>query len=131
MTGLLIQLADLGVTGVRIYYSGGGDSGCIEDILYTTEILSKDEDEAFEHIADLSGPEPDLKKINKMIADQLEDFVISKILDHIEDWWNDDGGYGTLSILVPSGKYKIHNTVYYTNTKDYVHEDNLLNKTIL
>ena len=31
----LIQLADLGVTGIRISYEGGGDSGCIEDMMYT------------------------------------------------------------------------------------------------
>jgi hypothetical protein len=32
LTQTLIQLADLGVTGIRINYEGGGDSGCIEDI---------------------------------------------------------------------------------------------------
>ena len=36
MTGLLLKLADLGVTGIKIFYSGGGDSGDIDDIVYTT-----------------------------------------------------------------------------------------------
>jgi hypothetical protein len=36
MTGLLLQLADLGVTGIKIFYSGSGDSGEIDDVVYTT-----------------------------------------------------------------------------------------------
>jgi len=41
MTSLLIQLADLGVTGIQIYYEGSGDSGCIEDVLYIVDKLTE------------------------------------------------------------------------------------------
>ncbi len=37
MTGLLLQLADRGVTGVKVQYEGSGDSGAIENVVYTTE----------------------------------------------------------------------------------------------
>ena len=43
MTSLLIQLADLGVTGIKIIYEGSGDSGCIDDVLYTVDKLSENE----------------------------------------------------------------------------------------
>ena len=44
LTQTLIQLADLGVTGIRINYEGGGNSDCIEDIMYTDkESVSFDE----------------------------------------------------------------------------------------
>ena len=44
ITGLLLQLADLGVTGIKIIYSGGGDSGAIDEIIYTTEKVTNFED---------------------------------------------------------------------------------------
>jgi hypothetical protein len=44
MTSLLLQLADRGVTGIKIYYAGSGDSGAIEDVVYTTDLLDRDED---------------------------------------------------------------------------------------
>jgi len=33
MTDLLLKLADLGVTGIKIFYSGSGDSGDIEKVM--------------------------------------------------------------------------------------------------
>jgi hypothetical protein len=30
LTGLLLKLADIGVTGVKVLYDGAGDSGAIE-----------------------------------------------------------------------------------------------------
>ena len=37
LTTILYQLMDLGVTGVCVYYEGGGDSGYIEYISYTKD----------------------------------------------------------------------------------------------
>ena len=50
MTSLLIQLADLGVTGIQIYYEGSGDSGCIDQVLYTTDKLPESLEDAFDKI---------------------------------------------------------------------------------
>ena len=47
LTGLLLQLADRGVTGIKLFYSGGGDSGAIDDVVYTTSKLNKDDEDAF------------------------------------------------------------------------------------
>ena len=133
LTGLLLQLADRGVTGIKVYYEGGGDSGAIEDVVYTTMDLSKsDEDEAFEFIAELpiygNDKAPKLIDIASDLNSDISDFAEEAILNDIEDWWNNDGGYGTLAIMIPSGKYKIQNTVYITNTEDYFHEGDLLSK---
>jgi hypothetical protein len=134
MTSLLLQLADRGVTGIRVYYSGGGDSGAIEDIHYTTETLDKDEEAAFEFISELKtyggDAAPRLSDLDSGINSDIEDFADDKILGDIEDWWNDSGGYGVLSILVPSGKYKIENSIYITHTEDYVHEGSLINQSL-
>ena len=135
MTSLLLQLADRGVTGIRVHYSGGGDSGCIEDITYTTETLSTDEEKAFETIDGLSqwnysSAGGDLRALDSGLASDLDDFANDKILGDLEDWWNNDGGYGVMSIIVPSGKYRISNNIYITHTEEYTHEGSLINQTL-
>ena len=58
---------------------------------------------------------------NFMLIRELEDYIYG-ILDTIEDWWNNDGGYGTILIRLKDLKYKIDNNVYYTQTEHYSHE---------
>jgi hypothetical protein len=133
MTGLLLELADLGITGIRIYYEGGGDSGSIESMTYTTGRAADYTDkEMFEVIEDLEGwnAETDLTILNTTLSRKLEEFAHAKILDDIEDWWNNDGGYGTLCILVPSGKYLIKNNVRYSEFHEYIHESDLIKESI-
>ena len=128
MTGLLLQLADLGVTGIKIFYSGGGDSGDIDDIVYTT---TKEAD--FINIINLTNYGENvlyLQNLDDELSDKISDFANEKILNDIEDWWNNDGGYGTMLIKIPSGKYEINNMIYTTDTEDFHHVGNLINKTL-
>ena len=132
MTSLLVKLANEGVTGLLVTYSGGGDSGAIDDIVYTTEKLDENDEIALDHIDSIDTYTPGAKYLRALsygMNDDLRDFVINYLLDDIEDWWNNDGGYGKVSILVPSGKYKISNSVYISHTEDYTHEGDLLGKT--
>jgi len=128
MTGLLLQLADLGVTGIKIIYSGGGDSGAIDDIIYTTEEVT--------FLEDLDDLDPyganilNLRDLSNSLYSDIEDFATSKLLDEIEDWWNNEGGYGTVLIAIPSGNYKINNNIYFTETITYNHNGNLINQTL-
>jgi hypothetical protein len=133
LTGLLLQLADRGVTGIKVYYEGGGDSGAIEEVRYTTRDLSRyDEEDSLDLIMDLAmygnDQAPKLIDIASDLNSDISDFAEETILNDIEDWWNDAGGYGSLAIMVPSGKYKVQNTIHITNTEEYYHEGNLLSK---
>jgi hypothetical protein len=132
LTGLLLELADRGVTGIKIYYAGGGDSGAIEEVVYTTDVLDRDEETAFEFISELpiygADQAENLKDLDSAACSDISDFAEDAILNDVEDWWNNDGGYGTMSIMVPSGKYKVNNTIYITHTEDYFHEGGLLSK---
>lgn len=133
MTSLLIQLADLGVTGIQIYYEGSGDSGCIDEVLYTTDKLPEDEEDAFDKIRSLNSWEEDAKYLRNLhsgLSSDIENFAEGEILDGIEDWWNNDGGYGTMCILVPSGKYDISNNVRITEVNTYGHVGNLIDQTL-
>jgi hypothetical protein len=131
MTGLLLKLADLGVTGIKIIYSGGGDSGAIDDVVYTTEKISNDE-YGFMRIEDIPNWGENVlyvKDLDSDLCDTIESFAEEKILNDVEDWWNNDGGHGAMLIKVPSGEYKIENNIYITNTETYNHDGNLLEKT--
>jgi hypothetical protein len=133
MTSLLLQLADFGITGIKVHYDGGGDSGAIETIAYTKDILSSNEDEAFETVDDLDvwgygGYK--LIDLDSTLYSDFEAFVTGELLDDVEDWWNNEGGYGYVSVLIPSGHYKIENNIRTVITDDYYHSGNLIQKTL-
>ena len=133
MTSLLIQLADLGVTGIQIHYEGGGDSGCIDEVLYTTDKLPEDEEKAFDKIRSLNSWEEGAKYLRNLdsgLSSDIEEFATEKILDDLENWWNDEGGYGTMCILVPSGKYDVINNVRITEVDTYTHDGSLIDQTL-
>ena len=127
LTSLLFKLADLDITGLKVKYDGGGDSGSIEWIGYTRKKCETPEDvndrvNDWETESALTNLDPDLYY-------QIESFAENKLLDDIEDWWNNEGGYGDLCICVPSGKYIINNHIRVTETEDYFHDGDLLSKT--
>lgn len=133
MTGLLIQLADLGVTGIKITYEGSGDSGCIENVFYTTDNLPKNEEDAIDAVNELEPWDPGIKHLDLLhsgLCSDIQNFAEEKILNDVEDWWNNEGGYGHMCILVPSGKYWVQNNVRTTHVDDYYHEGNLIDQSL-
>ena len=131
MTGLLIELANEGITGIKVHYAGSGDSGSIEEVAYTTDKLSEDPDDAFEEIANINLYQGDnLEALNTSLHSRLENFLYESVLSNIEDWYNNEGGDGYVLIMIPSGKYKIENTVYFTNSETYIHEGRLIDKSL-
>jgi len=128
ITGLLLQLADLGVTGIKIIYSGGGDSGAIDDIIYTTEEVTFLED--LDDLDPYSENVLNLRDLSTSFYSNIEDFATSKLLDNVEDWWNNEGGHGTVLIAIPSGNYTINNNIYFTETETYNHNGNLINQSL-
>jgi len=126
MVSLLLQLADLDITALNVYYEGCGDSGAIQGIVY-----SKNSNMTWEDIMNINvWSENQLDKLNTGMDSILKDFAQDKILGDIEDWWNDEGGHGYLCIKVPSGEYKIFNKIYVQHIEDYEHEGDLINKTL-
>ena len=67
MIGTLVRLADLGVTGIKVTYEGSGDSGAIENVVYTAEKLRKNEEDAFEDIINYQL-EPEIYSFNILNA---------------------------------------------------------------
>ena len=126
LTSLLFKLADLGITGIKVHYDGGGDSGAIEQIAYTTKVLATPEDVDDE--IDVWDNAISLAPLDSALYALVEEFAQDQILNDIEDWWNNEGGFGDLSICVPSGKYIINNSIRITDTEDFFHDGSLLEK---
>ena len=128
MTGLLFKLADMGITGIKVHYDGGGDSGAIESIAYTKEKCETPED--VEEHTESWQPDFNLADVlDPKTYRTVEDFIYRAILEDIEDWYNNEGGFGDVSIHIPSGKYIVDNHVRYYSTEDYQHEGNLIQKS--
>jgi hypothetical protein len=127
MTSLLIKLANLGVTGIKVAYEGAGDSGAIEWIGYTDQPCETPED--VEDIVD-AWVNPTLVDLDSSAYALIEDFANEKLLQDIEDWWNNEGGFGELCICVPSGKYMISNNIRVTHSENYQHDGSLIDKTL-
>ena len=113
------QLIDKGVTKIWVQYSGSGDSGQIDEIYF----LKKGQINPNDGANEVTSTNCELRF--PFIKSELFDLITNRceeILNKIEDWWNNDGGYGTLIIDVSTGKYTIDNSIYYTNTTEYEHK---------
>ena len=128
MTGLLLKLADLSVTGIKVKYDGGGDSGAIEWIGYTIEPCDTPQD-VNNNIDDWEN-DSDLAELDSEAYSLIEDFAQEKILNDIEDWWNNEGGFGELCICIPSGKYIINSNVRIIDYEEFFHEGSLIDKSL-
>lgn len=125
MTAALIKLADEGITAIQIYYEGSGDNGCIDSVNFITDKVNSIE-EAEQRFNDWKNI--DVFEYNDERIAAIKDFAEEKVLSDIEDWWNNEGGYGDLFMLVPSGEYLIRNQIRIT--EDYNHEGNMIEKTV-
>jgi hypothetical protein len=77
---LFAALKDAGVTNVEIRYDGGGDSGQVEDV-------------------DFYGENLDTAVLTDMYEGDMQDLAYHILEQHYNwDWYNNDGGYGTINI---------------------------------
>jgi hypothetical protein len=110
----LVALKDMGINFLHVEYAGGGDSGAIESITpYSTVRVMYDEDGYIEDIGNLdSDNEIILNKDLAKLLDKIESQIIIEILNNIEDWWNNEGGYGSMYVDLTTGSYMIHNNCF-------------------
>jgi len=125
ITELLIKLGNEGVTGIKLHYDGSGDSGFIEEVNYTTDPCQS-VDDVDENVDSWGGKS--LSEISDNAFEKIKAFGY-RLLDNVEDWYNNEGGFGDICICVPSGKYCINNNIRITNTEFYFHKGNLLEKS--
>lgn len=94
-------LKDLSINLIEINFSGGGDSGDIDDVNFYSD-----------------GKLIRLNEENKDLHDFIEEFswsLIYKTADTVGDWVNNQGGYGNIEIDVFHQTYNVN---YYQNTTE-------------
>ena len=129
LTKLIILLNDLAITGLHITYSGGGDEGCIDTIIYT-KTPCKDIESVRDYFNENYREEDELINLDGSINTSVHDVITDLLLNDIEDWWNNEGGYGDVYLHVPSGAYFIDNNCYISSIETYNHSGKLLQKAV-
>jgi len=127
-TGLLLKLADLGVTGIAVYYEGSGDSGAIETIAYTTSPCDTPDD-IVDKIDDVWSAPNVNTLLDSAEVEMLDDFAY-KVLNDVENWWDNEGGWGTLYIHIPSSDYYLSNNIRIIETEEFNYEGKLIDLTV-
>lgn len=114
-THVLFNLAAQGYDYIKITYSGSGDSGCIDDVHLIKKGLINIEDDVVEDQSDYNNdyPDDDLRKL-------IENKAYKYVLNDADDWYNNDGGGGTLYISTLDGSYHSDHYVTVTETVDSV-----------
>jgi len=107
----LIILNLNGISNIEFCYSGSGDDGAIDDISY----FNINGDRIV--INEKTGEK--INDINTILEDTADE-----LLCQITDWWNNDGGYGDLTLNTIDGTYKIQNNVGNMNYTEESYEGN-------
>lgn len=116
-THLLFNLFAQGCSHIRFEYSGGGDSGCIDCVTaFKLEDVKVDPDENLYEVVD----DPTPLELEEELQNHIESVITDKILEKADDWWNNDGGGGTLWIDCRDASYYGDHYVNITTTEDSV-----------
>lgn len=123
MAAIVAELKDNGVEFVACYYEGGGDSGAIEQYCFFNEEFNMRWDDNYElDYSENGNMDKHIdEKLKGKVESQLEDLFYRE-LNNIEDWWNNEGGHGTMVLNLGTMEFKISNNVRYTHTEEYNHE---------
>jgi len=116
------RLETLGVKKCLVQYSGGGDSGAINEISAFLTHAFKDPQDVDELVRSLETDENEivinvrdrlLGEKTSAFSEQIEQLAYDA-LDHVDaaDWVNNEGGRGTLIIDVESGIIEIEHEMY-------------------
>ena len=133
---LAFKLSNENIRFINIYYQGGGDDGSIENITaFTLEDalqIMKWETLPENYLSELDLPAwtngvEDYISIDLNDTDRkLIEEIAYNYLNNIEDWYNNDGGYGYITVDMKTDDYYIHNNVYYTQEQSYKHTGSFL-----
>jgi hypothetical protein len=117
-----------------MFYNGSGDDGAIEEIAsYTSETILKHlkkpslEEISLEDLIDKNPlwTDADSEEIDSECNKILEDIAYEH-LNTVEDWYNNDGGEGTIIIDLQTNQHHIDNNVRYTTSQNFTHKGSFI-----
>tara|TARA_Y100000590_G_C15016479_1_gene749642 strand:+ start:119 stop:439 length:321 start_codon:yes stop_codon:yes gene_type:complete len=102
-----MKLRDHNVHSIDASFSGGGDEGAIDEILF------------LDHKGGLIDiPIPKQYELDEFIYNAIDTCTM-----YTGDWINNDGGHGTISINLEENTYNVECSFYRYETDDYVWEE--------
>jgi len=107
-TQFALYAASIRMTRVHIEYSGGGDSGQVDDVLCFDE----------------NDKTMSMDLVDSVCIDYINELFDTHISENIEDWYNNEGGSGEVEIDVKTGRITVENHVNIVETVQYEHEFN-------
>jgi len=119
---MFLALGVQGIKAVSVFYEGGGDSGAIESIICTTDdSTANDWSSDPESVSHYDDTVKGLVDFPGKYETAFHDMCYRHILDHVSDWYNNEGGYGNIIVSVPSGEFFCKNSIRITEieTEDY------------
>lgn len=115
-------LVEEGIGYIHVEYMGGGDSGAIETITYIANSCESMQNSWNEENLSMQCGNNECLDRPKKLDEQLVEDMAYKQLNNVEDWWNNEGGYGCLVIEIPSLKFKNMNIIEYRESETFNHE---------
>ena len=112
---LLTKIRTAGYVGVSIGFEGSGDSGDLQGYC-----LFKEEDGFQLH--ECYAWETDHGEFAYQELKPLEDLFYAVDNSSGEDWYNNDGGYGSVNINLLTGEIKANYHIRYTETNYSEHD---------
>lgn len=109
---VLTKLRTDGYVGVSIGFEGSGDSGDLREVCIFEDSDSFDLDTEYTW-------EADEKDYGDDFLEPLKDLANKILSDSNYDWYNNDGGYGSVNIDLKTGQIKAHFQIRYTETNYY------------
>lgn len=116
-THILFNIAAQGYSHIKATYSGSGDSGAIDELVAIKRGGVIEDEEG----CDLPQVKQNAEEVK--LEDELERLIEGKIysiINNASDWYNNDGGGGTLFISTEDYKYKGD---HYYNVMHEEHEE--------
>jgi hypothetical protein len=114
-THILFNLASQGYSHIYVRYSGSGDDGGVDEMYLVERGHVIEADDNFPELRDdlgLADIEDELSKVLMV--------KVYEILSHEDNWYDNEGGGGTLFISTEDYKYKGD---HYVNVTESVHND--------
>lgn len=115
------KMKTYGIKSAVVEFYGGGDSGCVDSITFDKEpptackIEILKENSSFEHCPVTNTYKTIHKEPTrsmKSLSDGLEDIVYEILEDTGVDWYNNEGGGGSLEIDLSLGKMTVDFNVF-------------------
>ena len=125
LSDILFNIRLAGYGYVCIDYSGSGDSGNVDDV-YLVKKENGTQDEEGVITVTTYGWEQHVMRLPGDIQQVIEDFVDSRILSDGADWYNSDGGGGTVAICTENGDYYDDRYVNIIEREQHPETGNLL-----